>query len=208
MPVILHTRTGVCRKHETFDAAWMWLREQDQNEKYLFCGPDDFERVSARGREVLLPRLRQWSQFRWGEDRVPQWGDFSPLDRVRQNQTLWNVVNKIADVVSISPPWLSGRTKQGNIVDLERCKELFLAKEWEMMDLHAPWAKARVRKPPPQLRGIVKELMINDNGFMNDAQLETLMRSLPAIMSVRSKQDSWRIFRYYRPILEQLKILR
>jgi hypothetical protein len=208
MPVIIHTRTGVCRKYETFDHAFLWLREQDDKLKYLFSGPDDFVRIQSKGREVLWPRLKDWSRFRWNEDRVPKWDDFICTDVGDQNRILWRVVNNIADPVKASPPWLHGRGKQGTIIDLDRCKSLLDEGQWLMIDLHALWVPPRMRKPPHQLKIIVQELLINDNGFMNDKQLESLMEAFTTVKNMKATQSCWRIFRYYRPILEQMKVLR
>lgn len=77
-----------------------------------------------------------------------------------------------------------------------------------MMDLHSPWAKPRVRRPPHQLKVIVQELLINDNAFMNETQFENLMGAFTTLKAMKTQQSCWRIFRYYRPILEQLGILR
>jgi hypothetical protein len=209
MPVIIHTRTGVCRKYETFDHAYLWIREQDDKLKYLFTGPGDFNRIQSRGREVLWGRLKDWSRFRWNEDRVPGWDDFACADTSRQNQLLWSVVNNIADPVTIAPPWLGNRRRrQGTVIDLDRCKELLDEGQWLMIDLHAPWVPPRMRKPPHQLKIIVQELLINDNGFMNDKQLESLMEAFMTVKNMKATQSCWRIFRYYRPILEQMKVLR
>lgn len=204
MPVVIHTRTGVCRGFGNFDLAYLWLREQPQNEKYIFTAPEDFQRINVKGREILIPRLSWWSQFRWGEDRVPQ--DLLEKDQETQNKLLWYTVNLIADPVTRAPPWLS--RGEGTMIDLDLCKELLKQDKWKIIDVKYPDYEPRLKRPGRQLRAIVQELLFNDNGFLREPQLEKLMSSSDVIDAFKTRQDGWRIFRYYRPVLEQLRILR
>lgn len=94
------------------------------------------------------------------------------------------------------------------MIDLDLCKELLKQDKWKIIDVKYPDYEPRLKRPGRQLRAIVQELLFNDNGFLREPQLEKLMSSSDVIDAFKTRQDGWRIFRYYRPVLEQLRILR
>jgi len=210
MPVIIHTRTGTCRSFKNYDLAFLWLQERKDHLKYLFTEPNDFNRIGNAGREVLYPRLEDWADWRWrGRGKTPKrlihWHDFVGRGRDEQNKYLWSATNHIADPVTVPPQWMGG---QGLTIDLDRCRELMLQKKWVMMDLKAPNHPPRERYPAKQLTEMVKLLETEDRTYLTEGQLQELVQSYTATKMLDTRQDNWRIFRYYRPILEQLKVLR
>ena len=58
------------------------------------------------------------------------------------------------------------------------------------------------RQLPPQACGIIRSLM------KQDEQTTWTEGDLPAAIEVKTKQNPWRIFQYYRPKLLALKVLR
>ena len=206
MPVVITPETGVVRHYENYDLAFLWLRKRVSNLKYLFSGPDDFKRITQKTREDIWPKFKDWSMFRWKEDRVPSWETFSVQPPDNQNRLLWIVTNNIADRVPVVPPFLDSDTTI--YVDLERCDELMKLQEWVCLDVRAPVLRPRLRKPAWQMRVIGETLQAHDEGYMIEEELELLMVSEIITRRMKTRQSTLRIFRYYRPVLEQLGVLR
>lgn len=206
MPVNITTITGTCRSFKNFDLAFLWLRRREDHLKYMFQGPDDFNRLTPKAREILWPRFKEWSLFRWLEDHVGEWEEFRSLSEEEQNRYLWRMVNRIADPVTVRPQFFM--TGDGIEVDLERCDKLLGMAEWNMIDIKAPQFPSRPRRPGYQLRAIVKALYLNDEVYTTETTLKIIMITEEMSRAMKTRQDTWRIFRYYRPVLEQLGVLR
>ena len=210
MPILLHTRTGICRSFKSYDLAFMWVHERREHEKYIFTGPDDFNWMSSSDRKVLYPLLEDWADWRWRGRGKPQkslipYSVFADRSREGQNGYFWRAVNDIADPVTVSPHWISGG---GVIIDLDKCNELLLQKKWVSLDVKAPHLPPRERYPAHQMVDIVKALRAKDETYMTEETLEKFIRSYSVTKILDTRQDNWRIFRYYRPVLEQLGVLR
>jgi hypothetical protein len=184
----------------------LWLRNREDHLKYMFQGPDDFNRLNARGREILWPRLQDWSMFRWKENRVGNWEEFSRLDVQMQNRRLWQIVNQIADPVTVRPQFFMSENDVE--INLELCDQLLGKSEWNMIDVKSPQFPSRMRKPGFQLKAIVKALLLNDRIYTTENELEIIMTTTEMSRVLKTRQSTWRIFRYYKPVLEQLGVLR
>lgn len=206
MPIIITIQTGTVRHYPNWDLAYLWLRKRYSNLKYLFCGPEDFSRISDKTREELWPKFKEWSLFRWKKDLVPSWETFIAQPPDERNRLLWIVTNNIADRVTVVPPFLDSDTTL--YVDLERCEQLLKEREWVMIDVRAPELKPRLRKPADQMRIIVEELLGNNEAYVTDEELEVLMVSELMSRRMKTRQSTLRIFRYYRPVLESAGVLR
>lgn len=206
MPVIITTQTGICRSYKNFDLAFLWLNNRESLLKYLFQGPDDFNRINPRGREILWPRLKDWSVFRWKEDKLESWETFIAKDLAAQNKVLWAVANKISDPVTVRPQIMGNENSIE--VNLERCDKLLSQTEWMMIDIRAPELPIRMRKPSTQLKVIVKTLLLNDVTYTSETELEITMTSYEMSRALKTRQSTWRIFKYYRPALEQLGVIK
>lgn len=206
MPVNITTITGTCRKFENFDLAFLWLRCRKDHLKYMFTCPDDFNRFTERAIEIMWPRFQEWSMFRWKEDRVGDFAKFRQLHRESQNKYLWQMVNRIADPVHVRPQF--NMSKDGVEIDLELCDRLLGLTEWDMIDVKAPELPSRMRKPAHQLRSLVRALLLNDQVYTSETELEIIMTTSEMSRALKTRQEAWRIFRYYRTVLEKLGVLR
>jgi hypothetical protein len=58
------------------------------------------------------------------------------------------------------------------------------------------------------MRVIVETLQAHDESYITDEELELLMVSEIITRRMKTRQSTLRIFRYYRPVLEQLGVFR
>lgn len=206
MPVVITPETGTVRHYENYDLAFLWLRKRYSNLKYLFTCPEDFGRWNMTQREEIWGKFEKWSWFRWKEDRVPDFFLFQSKSLEEQNRMLWVLTNNIADRVTVVPPFLDSDSTL--FVDLEVCELLMKQQEWVCLDVRAPQFPPRLRKPAWQMKVVVETLLANDEAYLTEEELEILMVSEIITRRMKTRQSTLRIFRYYRPVLEQLGVMR
>lgn len=206
MPVIVTIRTGTCRYYENYDLAFLWLGRQHRRANEIYCGPNDFKQWGLRQREEIWPLFREWSWFRWKEDRIPNWNEFVFKTQEEQNKMLWVIVNNIADRVHVTPKIYA--TEETLQIDLDLCSRLLKEREWILIDVRAPQFPARMRKPAWQMEAIVQAFVENDEMYLTEDDLTVLVQSERMVRRMKTRQDPERIFRYYRPVLEAAGVIK
>jgi hypothetical protein len=201
-------QTGSTRLFHSLNLAQTWL----PNSRELYFSPKDL--LDRRKPEELL--LGYEGLFWWSYERdllhfdtehaiyaktpdgtmtyelVPHPRNGPRLSDSELAETIWRVGWILGDLVTRPP---NARSMPGFLVDLKRCKAVLA--EWE----------GKTLKLPKQAAMIVSRLVEESYDFYTEDEMVKFMEGWKTVKAINTKQDPWRIFRYYRPALTELGVL-
>ena len=199
-------QTGATRLFRSYNLAQEWFPNA-----FLIVRPKQFLETPNHLREPIPLINQYWAMFSWAESR----DSFTVLDEhtyITKNSTkpfthprsahqldnledvLWDLAFTIGNWV-YRPPGQSLVSspqqvlKQGFQVDLEAAKR-FLNE-----------------KAPKQAKVIAQCLVNNAYDFYTEQEMRQALLEMVAQRQLKTTQDSWRILRYYRPLLAQHGVL-
>lgn len=188
MYLIFFPETGVARKFRSYDQAQEHYPGHD-----VLAGPI----------AVPLDAVEYWYEqlFDWAVDRdslrvgtsqaTSADGRHHPspsnLDHPKTSrEAFWRLAESVADTVSF-------KKKDGYMVNLARCDSLLANRELEVL--------------PTQAWSIVEFFAEERRDYYTRDEMRRLCNTVAFLVKVKTRQDPWRIFRYYRPTLTHIGVL-
>lgn len=148
----------------------------------------DLAYMWARGNEDII-YTTPYELRRLSSEFKEYWGAYDP-------ELLWDILKNEADWVEEPPSWVKqteeGKKQKVYHIDLDRAK---LALEHNDM---------RIK----QLKALVQLLINEDAMLLTEEEVKALVTSSKFYKLAKTKQDPWRIFRYYRQWLVEYDVIR
>ncbi len=187
--VVFYGQTGALRLHPSVDAA----RQHSVATKNLYKSPKDFQiRHDHFTLEAFWRKAYEFASWRFSCRTKPTdypltEADATPpdCDTERFSRELWAFMQKIGDRVtrlSVNQT----RSKDHYQIDLKKLRSL-IADEAAFKAAY-----------PKQCRIIMERLAKYDSPYQLESELNRMMINLVATAQLRTKQDPWLIFQYYR----------
>lgn len=191
--VIFYPQTGVIRLHPTLEAAKRHMSKSGFISHH-YRSPKDFQaRYDHFTLEKFWAMIVKDVQWRWRKTaKGPELteADLTPpdCDTERLSKELWNLMQRVGDRVRHLTSSQT-RAKDHYVLNLTRLRST-VADEAEFK-----------KKYPKQCRIIVERLSAYETPYVLESELERMMNNLVATGKLKTKQNSWLIFQYYRPQL-------
>jgi hypothetical protein len=187
MYLVFFPTSGVCRKFDNFNLAQAAYPNRD-----VLVDPST---VSFKDYEEFFEWVDSRDQFKHGQTHAthvlsstvhPKPRHIENLPLSHTQSAFWELARVAADSVT-----KIGR-KNGYTVDLPRIHELIAAQH----------------KMPGQALSICQFLANQEYDYYTKEEMRALCASYRFIAAIDTRQNPWRIFRYYRPLLTQLGVLK
>lgn len=201
-------QTGATRLFKSYNLAQEWYPSHN-----LITRPDEFLEVINHKGEPIIPYHQYHAMFTWIADRsgfnrldehtfitkktnypATHPRSFQQLDKPLE--ALWKLAIAGGNWV-YHPPYATANKSSraplasGFQVDLEK-------------------AAKHLQNPPdvpPQVMAIVRALHDNRHDFYTKEEMQQFMLQMQADRKLKTKQDPWRILRYYRNTLANMQVL-
>ncbi len=198
MYVVFFARTGTARKFESYN-----LAQANYPNMPILAQPRDIPADYAiTWYELLFEWVDSAGTFKHGTDRVTYIPNASihPKPRVVETKTpsyaqeaFWKLAVAAASPVSVhNQGGKRGKSPSSYAVDLPRANSVLASQE----------------KMPAQAKAIIQFLVEQEFDFYTKEEMQKLCNHYRFIAAMKTQQDPWRIFRYYRPLLQSLGVLK
>lgn len=191
--IIFYPRTGALRLHPSVEAAKQHMSVTGFATN-CYKSPKDFQvRHDHYALVGFWEKVKKNAAWRWPSSALGPKDEVlesSPpdIDTERFSVELWNFMQKAGDrVTGLSVA--QTRSKDHYQLNIEKMKSLMADEE------------AFKKAYPKQCRVIIERLSKYDSPYQLEKELERMMNSIVAMGLLKTKQDPWLIFQYYRASL-------
>lgn len=187
--VVFYPQTSAVRLHPTLEAARQHLSRTGFAIN-VHKSPMDFQKRYDHAtlvkfwKELCKTANWRWPKYAMGP-RLTE-ADLDPPDLGTEafSKELWNLIQRVGDrVIRLSV----AQTKSKDHYELDLKKLRALVEDPTFKD-----------KYPKQCRVIIARMSKYESPYQLEEELQRMMRNLVASAELRTKQDSWLIFQYYR----------
>lgn len=190
--VVFYPQTGTARLYPTIEAAKQMMSKHGFA-VHCYRSPKDFQtRHDHLALEKFWTRLYKTAAWRWPKTaRGPMIteADATPpdCDTERFTHEFWEFIQRVGDRVTRLSVTQT-RSKDHYFLNLNKLRELVASEDFK-------------GSYPKQCRVIIERLSKYETPYVLEEELERMMRNLLATAQLKTKQDVWLIFQYYRPQL-------
>lgn len=188
--VVFYPQTGALRLHPTVEAAKQHLSKYGFI-SHCYKSPKDFQtRHDHFALESFWRKIYDNATWRWPKEALgPKIAesDAAPpdCDTERFTHELWSFMQRVGDRVK-KLSVAQTRSKDHYFLNLVRMRELISDEE------------TFKKSYPKQCRVIINRLSKYETPYVLESELERMMLNLLATGQLKTKQDPWLIFQYYR----------
>ena len=158
----------------------------DQMQVRAFANPD-LAFMWARGNEEII-YTTPWELRTLSSEFKEYWGSYD-------TELLWDILKQEADWVENPPPWVreTEKVKRQKVyhIDLDKAKEALSHDDMRIK----------------QLKALIQLLINEDAMMLMEEEIKSLVNSTKFFKLTKTKQDPWRIFRYYRQWLIEYGVI-
>lgn len=187
--VVFYPQTCAIRLFPTLDAARQQLSVAGFYSS-VYKAPLDFQKKYDHHQlEAFWTKICKLAEWRWpkyakGPRLTPQDHEIPDLGTEAFTKELWNLIQRVGDrIIRLSVT--QTRSKDHYELNLTKMRELVASEGFKKMY-------------PKQCRVIIERLSRYDSPYQLESELERMMKNLFVSGQIKTKQDIWLIFQYYR----------
>lgn len=187
--VVFYPQTCAIRLHPTLEAARQHLSIHTFATN-VYKSPLDFQkRFDHDDLEGFWTRICALADWRWpkyakGPRLEHQDYQFPDCGTEAFTKELWALIQRVGDrVVRLSIT--QTRSKDHYQLNIPKMKALIASENYK-------------KSYPKQCRAIIERMSEYDSPFQLESELERMMKALVVYGKIKTKQDAWLIFQYYR----------
>lgn len=190
---IFYPTTGACRLCPSLDFAKNSVKSVSTMAKHVYRSPGDFrtrhDHHALERAWIELHRNASWMMPRTAVGKLEDYSRTPPdVGTEEFCKLLWEFIQDVGD--RLTAPMMSGtraQTKENYELKLGLMSELMNDEE------------AFKEKYNKQARTVFRALYDNGKQFLNEDEIKKLIFTLVANRLLKTKQEPWVIFQYYRP---------